>query len=167
MKLRTLFSTALLAFTVSAEAGGETAKAPLYWGERETLYTTVCEKRWHVVRIKALRNDAIDKGEGVLQQAKREKEAHFAGQARCFTGHVTHWPVDNADIVEGVKSWVRIEDAKGPVPCFDGKQCRWEIHVVRFVESNIELPDGSGGGPVYVATERSIVARRRVPGKAK
>ena len=38
---------------------------------------------------------------------------------------------------------------------------------LRFVESNIELPDGSGGGPVYVATERRIIPRRLIPGKAK
>lgn len=140
-------------------AGAADMTRPLQWGEPETLYTTVCEKRWHAVRVKALRNLAIDSGEGVLEQVRREKEAHFAGEARCFTGEVTHWPVVNADVIDGVRTWVRVEDAQGPVPCFEDKRCRWEIHTLRFVESNITIADGSGGGPVYVATERPIPAK--------
>ncbi len=157
MKLTIVLFGVLLVAGFARDAGAVDPARPLHWGERETLYTTICEKRWHAVRVKALRNLAIDSGEGVLEQVRREKEAHFAGEARCFTGDVTHWPVANADIIDGVKTWTRVEDAEGPVPCFEGKRCRWEIHTLRFVESTIELGDGSGGGPVYVATERPII----------
>ena len=68
---------------------------------------------------------------------------------------------DQADVIDNVKTWVQVPDAEGPVACFDGKRCRWEIRIVRFVESRVAVGGGApASGTVYVATERPIAAAR-------
>ncbi len=134
--------------------------APIAWGEADERHTTVCAKRWHAIKIRDIRTAAVDAGLGADAQIQRESRAVFSGEADCFTGQVTYRPVAHADAILGARTWVQIIERDGPVPCFDGKRCRWDIQVQNFIEAEITVDGRPLDGVVYVATPRPVQPAR-------
>ncbi len=134
--------------------------APIAWGETDTRHTTVCAKRWHAIKIRDVRTAAVDAGLGADAQIERESQAMFSGAADCFTGQVSYRPVVHADAILGARTWVQVIERDGPIPCFDGKRCRWDIQVQNFVEAEVEVNGRSLSGVVYVATPRPVQPAR-------
>ncbi len=141
-------------------AASANALEPIVWGETEVRYTTVCEKRWHALKIRDSRTLSADMGEGAEQQIQRETRLLFNGEAQCRTGEVGYAPASHPDIIEGAKTWVQIIDPAGPVACFGGKRCRWEIQTLHFVESHVTFDGVAYPQTAYVATPRPVQAAR-------
>lgn len=154
----------LLAAAGSSAVAGDTpadpAMKPLHWGETAEGYATVCLERWHAVLLKKLRNASIDAGEGAMAQIAKEKQALFQGKAWCFTDRVRFTPVDHPDVIDGVRTWVQVPDAKGPVDCppaIGPGRCRWTIQTQHFVEAKVAHAGVPADAVVYVSTPRPIV----------
>lgn len=133
---------------------------PIAWGEADTRHTTVCAKRWHAIKIRDVRTAAVDAGLGADAQIERESQAVFSGAADCFTGEVTYRPVAHADAILGARTWVQVIARDGPIPCFGGKRCRWDIQEQNFVEAAVEVDGRALDGVVYVATPRPVQPAR-------
>lgn len=133
---------------------------PIAWGETDERNATVCAKRWHAIKIRDIRTQAVDLGLGAEAQVQMESKAVFSGAADCFTGQVTYRPVLHADVVLGARTWVQLPERDGPVLCFGDKRCRWAIQEQSFVEAEVEVDGKSLPGTVYVATPRPVQPAR-------
>lgn len=159
-------SAALLVLMISVFAMKAEAQAtsldetPIAWGEADERHTTVCDKRWHAIRIRDIRTMAIDQGLGAEAQVEQESRAIFNGGADCFTAQVIYWPLKHADVVLGARTWVQVVDRDGPVTCFKTLKCRWIVQNQNFVESTIELEGKAYPDVVYVATPRPVQPAR-------
>ena len=149
----------LTPFAASAQATSIDA-TPIAWGEADTRHTTVCAKRWHAIKIRDVRTAAVDAGLGADEQIKRESQAVFSGEADCFTGEVTYRPVAHADAILDARTWVQVIARDGPIPCFNGKRCRWDIQMQNFIEAAVEVDGRALDGVVYVATPRPVQPAR-------
>lgn len=133
---------------------------PIAWGEQDDRHTTVCAKRWHAITIRDIRTRSIDLGEGAADQIQKESKAVINGDADCFTAQVIYWPVLHADVILGARTWVQVLERAGPVPCFNGKRCRWTVQIQNFVEAKIILDGQQEAETVYVATPRPVQPAR-------
>ena len=159
---------ALLAFLTVLPMAAPGARAqsvgadglPIAWGESERRHTTVCAKRWHAVRIRDVRTDAVHRGLGADKQIELESRAVLTGEADCVTGDVIYAPVTPPDVILGAETWVQIPEPDGPVPCFDGRRCRWGIQMQSFVEAEVTIDGQKHEGTAYVATPRVVQPAR-------
>ena len=135
---------------------------PIAWGEADERHTTVCAKRWHAIRIRDIRTRAVEMGLGAEAQVEQESRAIFNGGADCFTGQLVYRPVQHADVILGARTWVQIVERDGPVACFDGLKCRWDIQVQNFVEAKVVVDGKAHPETVYVATPRPVQPARIV-----
>lgn len=133
---------------------------PIAWGERDSRHTTVCSKRWHAIRIRDIRTDAVDRGLGADAQIKNESKAVFSGDADCYTGQVVYMPVPHADVILDALTWIQVPARDGPVACFGGQRCRWMIQSQSFVEARVEIDGVAHPETVYVATPRPVQPAR-------
>ncbi len=133
---------------------------PIAWGEADERHTTVCAKRWHAIKIRDIRTNAVDLGFGAEKQIETESKAVFSGEADCITAQVIYRPVVHADVILGARTWVQTIERGGPVACFDGKRCRWTLQDQSFVEANVEIDGKTHAGVAYVATPRPVQPAR-------
>lgn len=158
--IRALILIAFFAPTWAYAQATSLDDVPIAWGEQDNRHTTVCAKRWHAITIRDIRTRSVDLGEGASEQIRKESKAIFSGQADCFTAQVVYWPVPHADVILDARTWVQVLDRTGPVPCFDGKRCRWTVQIQNFVEAKIVLDGQQEASTVYVATPRPVQPAR-------
>ena len=160
---RALAIAVILAGASATEARAQATSLdgiPIAWGESDDRHTTVCAKRWHAIRLRGIRTDAVNRGLGADEQVKLESKAIFSGDADCFTGQVVYRPVAHADVILDALTWVQLPERGGPVPCFKGLQCRWTVQSQSFVEAKIVLDGIAYPETVYVATPRPVQPAR-------
>ncbi len=134
--------------------------SPIAWGERDERHTTICAKRWHAIKIRNVRTNAVNQGMGAEQQIELESQLIFSGDADCFTGQIVYQPVKHADVILDALTWVQMPDSDGPVTCFKNQRCRWMIQTQHFVEAKVEIDGKAVPETVYVATPRPVQPAR-------
>jgi hypothetical protein len=157
--IRTFIMISLLLPSAAFAQATSIDNVPIAWDEADERYTTVCAKRWHAIKIRDIRTDAVDRGLGAEKQIELESKAVFSGEADCITARVVYRPVVHADVILGARTWVQTIERNGPVACFDGKHCRWALQDQSFVEAHIEI-DETHAGVAYVATPRLVQPAR-------
>ena len=77
--IRTFIMISLLLPSAAFAQATSIDNVPIAWGEADERYTMVCAKRWHAIKIRDIRTDAVDRGLGAEKQIELESKAVFSG----------------------------------------------------------------------------------------
>lgn len=162
MRTLLLVSMSIVLFSPNGARAQATSldEAAIAWGETDERHTTVCAKRWHAIKLRDIRTDAIERGLGADDQVRLESQAIFRGEADCLTGQVIYTPVEHADVILNAMTWVQVVERNGPMPCFNGLRCRWTVQPQHFVEARVSIDGTPVPGTAYVATPRPVQPAR-------